>query len=148
MACVDVHAGSVTGRNGRLRSQQFSSVSCTTLAGGSATGEGGRMSLDADPSAVAALVAGDPAGLEAIYRRYADRLYAYARSLLRDDESASDVVQETFVIAHERAGQLRDPARLASWLYTIVRNQCLARLRARRRTVLLVQAHEPILDTD
>src|SRR5262245_61676900 len=102
----------------------------------------------ADPAAVAAMAAGDPAGLEAVYRRYADRRYTYARSIVDDSDTAADVVQDTFVIAQERVRQLRDPARLGSWLYTIARNECLARLRARKRTVMLAESHEPVLDTD
>ena len=88
----------------------------------------------ADPAAVAAMAARDPAGLEAIYRRYADRLYAYAKSIVDDSDTAADVVQDTFVVAQERVRQLRDPARLSSWLYAIARNECLARLRARKAT--------------
>jgi RNA polymerase sigma factor (sigma-70 family) len=65
-----------------------------------------------------------------------------------DADSAADVVQETFLLAHQRVRQLRDPARLGSWLYAIARNECLARLRARKRTVVLTESYEPVLDTD
>ncbi len=106
-----------------------------------------RAQLD-DPAAVAAMAAGDPVGLESVYRRYADRLHAYARSIVGDADTASDVVQETFLTAQERVRQLRDPARLASWLYAIARNECLSRLRARKRTVMLGDSDEPVLDTD
>ena len=71
------------------------------------------------------MVAGDPRGLEGAYRRYADRLYAYCRSVLRDGDAAADVVHDTFIIAAQRAGDLRDPDRLRSWLYTVARNECL-----------------------
>src|SRR5262245_27117098 len=106
-----------------------------------------RSALD-DSAAVAAMVARDPAGLEAAYRRYADRIYGYARSIVDDGDTAADVVQETFLLAQERIRQLRDPARLASWLYAIARNECLAKLRLRKRTVTLADSHEPVLDTD
>jgi RNA polymerase sigma factor (sigma-70 family) len=101
-----------------------------------------------DPAAVAAMAAGNPAGLESVYRRYADRIYAYAKSIVGDDDTAADVIQETFLLAQERIRQLRDPQRIGSWLYTIARNECLAKLRARKRTVVLAEAHEPVLDTD
>jgi RNA polymerase sigma factor (sigma-70 family) len=106
-----------------------------------------RISLD-DTAVVAAMAAGDPAGLDSAYRRYADRLHAYARSIVGDYDAASDVVQETFLLAQERVRQLRDPSRLGSWLYTIARNECLRRIRARKRTVTLADSHEPVLDTD
>jgi RNA polymerase sigma factor (sigma-70 family) len=101
-----------------------------------------------DPAAVAAMAAGNPAGLESVYRRYADRIYAYAKSIVGDDDTAADVIQETFLLAQQRVRQLRDPERVGSWLYAIARNECLAKLRARKRTVMLAQSHEPVLDTD
>ena len=88
-----------------------------------------------DRALVAAITAGDPAGLEGAYRRYADRLHAYSRSLVGDREAAADVVHDTFLIAAERIGQLREPDRLGAWLYAIARSECLQRLRQRRRTV-------------
>jgi RNA polymerase sigma factor (sigma-70 family) len=99
-----------------------------------------------DDAVVAAMTAGDPAGLDSAYRRYADRLYTYARSIVGDD--AADVVQETFLIAQERVRQLRDPSRLGPWLYAIARNECLRRIRGRKNTVMLAESHEPIHDTD
>jgi len=88
-----------------------------------------------DRALVAAIAAGDPAGLDGAYRRYADRLHAYSRSLVGDRDAAADVVHDTFLIAAERVGQLRDPDRLSAWLYAIARSECLRRLRQRRRTV-------------
>lgn len=89
---------------------------------------------------VAALRARDPAGLAAAYDGYADRLVSYCTGLLRDREAAADAVHDTFVIAYERAGQLRDPERLRSWLYAIARNECLRTLRGRGRTAELDEA--------
>lgn len=92
------------------------------------------------------MVAGDPHGLEGAYRRYADRLHAYARSMLKDGDAASDVVHDTFLIASQRAGDLRDPERLQAWLYTITRRECLRVLRAGRRGAPLGDADEPVAE--
>ncbi|WP_173083190.1 RNA polymerase sigma factor [Phytohabitans rumicis] len=86
-----------------------------------------------DRGLVAAMVAGDPRGLDGAYRRYAPRLYAYCRATLRDADAAADAVQDTFVIAGRRAGQLREPERLLPWLYAIARRECLRQIRDRRR---------------
>ncbi|WP_460849889.1 RNA polymerase sigma factor, partial [Phytohabitans suffuscus] len=86
-----------------------------------------------DRSLVAAMVAGDPRGLDGAYRRYAPRLYAYCRSILHDADRAADAVQDTFVIAGRRAGQLREPERLLPWLYAVARHECLRQIRDRRR---------------
>src|SRR5579872_4010352 len=83
-----------------------------------------------DREAVAAIVAGDPAGLADAYDRYATSLYGYCRTMLPPDDAA-DAVQDTFVIAAARVSVLRDPRKLRPWLYAVARNECLRRLRSR-----------------
>ncbi len=101
-----------------------------------------------DAGLVAAMVARDPAGLDGAYRRYAHRLFSYARSIVGDADAAADVLQETFLIASQRVRQLRDPQRLGPWLYTIARNESRRLIRTRKRTTPLGVADEPVLDTD
>jgi hypothetical protein len=83
-----------------------------------------------DPEVVAAIVAGDPAGLAEAYDRYAMPLYSYCRSMLREPADAADAVQDTFLVATAKLRDLRDPGKLRSWLYAVARNECLRRLRA------------------
>jgi RNA polymerase sigma factor (sigma-70 family) len=84
-----------------------------------------------DGEIVAAIVAGDPAGLAAAYDNYAPGLYAYCRTLLSEPADAADAVQDTYVIAAAKLDGLRDPDRLRPWLYAVARNECFRRLRAR-----------------
>src|SRR5450755_5059352 len=86
-----------------------------------------------DREMVAAIVAGDRAGLAAAYDRYAAALHGYCRSLLAEPADAADAVQDTFLIAVAKLGGLRDPDRLRPWLYAVARNECFRRLRARAR---------------
>jgi RNA polymerase sigma factor (sigma-70 family) len=90
-----------------------------------------------DREIVAAIVAGDPAGLAAAYDSYAAALHAYSRSLLGEPADAADAVQDTFVIAAAKVGGLLDPDRLRPWLYAVARNECYRRLRARARFATL-----------
>ena len=57
-----------------------------------------------DSEVVASIVAGDPAGLAIAYDRYADALYGYCRSLLREPADAADAVHDTFVMATVNPG--------------------------------------------
>ncbi|WDZ82175.1 sigma-70 family RNA polymerase sigma factor [Micromonospora cathayae] len=100
-----------------------------------------------DRALVEAVRRGERAGLEGMYRRYADRLYTYARVLVREPEAAADAVHDAFLAASRRIDQLRDPDRLRPWLYTIVRNECLRQLRERSRSAPLEEAAEPVADT-
>src|SRR6266436_1911875 len=93
-----------------------------------------------DREVVAAIVAGDPAGLAEAYDRYATPLYSFCRTMLREPADAADAVQDTFVIAASRLSGLRDPERLRSWLYAVARNECHRRLRSRSEQAPLEEA--------
>ncbi len=84
-----------------------------------------------DRDIVAAIVDSDQAGLAAAYDRYAADLFSYCQVLLTEPADAADAVQDTFVIAAEKVGALRDADRLRPWLYAVARNECHRRLRAR-----------------
>jgi RNA polymerase sigma factor (sigma-70 family) len=83
-----------------------------------------------DSEIVAAIVGGDPEGLAEAYDKYAAGLFGYCRTLLREPADAADAVQDTFVIAASKLGELRDPDRLRPWLYAVARNESHRRLRA------------------
>jgi RNA polymerase sigma factor (sigma-70 family) len=102
-----------------------------------------------DPEVVAAIVAGDPAGLAEAYDRYATPLYSYCRSLLPEPADAADAVQDTFLVATAKLRDLRDPARLRPWLYAVARNECFRRLRAGKALSGLEEATDvPAPSTD
>jgi len=61
---------------------------------------------------------------EQTVRAYSADLYRYARWLCRDRHMAEDLVQEAFVRAWKSWAELRDPARVKAWLFTILRNEC------------------------
>ena len=81
-----------------------------------------------DRETVAAVAAGDPAGLADAYDEYAGSLYGYCHWMLGDPDDASDSVQDTFVIAASRLGDLGDARKLRPWLYAVARNECQLRL--------------------
>jgi RNA polymerase sigma factor (sigma-70 family) len=67
------------------------------------------------------LQAGDLAGAEGLYKRYKDHIHDFAARIV-GTTSAEDIAQLTFVRAIERIGELRDPKRVRSWLYSIALN--------------------------
>ena len=64
-----------------------------------------------------------------------DKLYALALRVTRDQDLAADAVQDAFAAALERAGQFRGESAPSTWLYRIVYNKAIDRLRARGRDV-------------
>lgn len=90
-----------------------------------------------DAALVARVLDGDAAAFELIMRRYNQRLFRLARSILRDPAEAEDVVQEAYVRAFERLAGFNGPNGFGAWLSRITANEALGRLRRRGRVVTL-----------
>jgi RNA polymerase sigma factor (sigma-70 family) len=86
-----------------------------------------------DRQLVGEALAHPASGFAAVYDAYADRIHDYCHSILRSADDAADAAQDTFVLAHQRLGQLREPDKLKAWLYAIARSRCLRRIEARKR---------------
>ena len=87
----------------------------------------------------------------AAYDAYAEGLYTYCLSVLRDHEAAAESLRSTFVLADRHIGRLPDLDLLKPWLYALARYECLVRLDAHVRVgagparpedVTVVWAHE------
>jgi RNA polymerase sigma-70 factor, ECF subfamily len=68
-----------------------------------------------------------------------ERLLRIAGSLVGAQE-ADDVVHDTYLIAHQRFGQLRDPSAFEPWITRIAVNLCFGRHRRTRRLRELLPA--------
>ncbi len=83
---------------------------------------------------VAAARAGSAAAWDTLFRRYQLPLYVYVFELLRNEQTALDVVQETFINATRYLGSLREDQKFGSWLFSIAHQKCLQHWRKPQRT--------------
>ncbi|HEX6751250.1 MAG TPA: RNA polymerase sigma-70 factor [Longimicrobium sp.] len=86
----------------------------------------------ADRELAARVQSGDAAAFEALFRRYFDRLAAFAEGYVRAPEAAEDLTVDVFVRIWERRAEWNLRGTPRSYLYTAVRNEALAWLRRRR----------------
>lgn len=95
-----------------------------------------------DAELVARIVAGDGSAFEPLMRRYNRPLYRTARSIVKDDAEAEDVLQDAWVLALRRLDTFRGDAQLLTWLTRIVANEAIARIRTatRRARILPIDA--------
>jgi RNA polymerase sigma-70 factor, ECF subfamily len=88
-----------------------------------------------DPLA-ARLADGDPLAPKALVERHYRELYRYAFSVLREERSAEDAVQDAFERAFSALGRYSEERlramRLRPWMYKITLNVARNRLRRRR----------------
>ncbi|MFM1878746.1 MAG: hypothetical protein RLZZ241_1612 [Bacteroidota bacterium] len=77
------------------------------------------------------LINGDEKAISLLYDHYAETLYGVALNVVKDEELAQDVVQESFVKIW-RKGSTYDPekAKLFTWLLRITRNTAIDKLRS------------------
>jgi len=82
-----------------------------------------------DAELLAAHVAGDRYAFEELFYRHHRHLHRLARLTSRNPEDAKDALQDAMLSAHHGASSFRNDAAVSSWLYRIVVNACLDRLR-------------------
>jgi RNA polymerase sigma-70 factor (ECF subfamily) len=82
-----------------------------------------------DAALLTAHVAGDRYAFEELFYRHHRQLHRLARITSRNPEDAADALQDALLSAHRSAPAFRHDSAVSSWLYRIVVNACLDRLR-------------------
>lgn len=98
----------------------------------------------ADEELVRRVQRGDTALYEILMRRYNQRIYRIARSILRNDTEAEDVMQEAYVRAYQHLDDFAGKAKFSTWLTKIAVNEAFARLRRFARS----RRQEPVAGGD
>lgn len=82
---------------------------------------------------VEAVLRGDRAAFEQLVRQESPRLFRVIARILRDDDEAQSVMQETYLQAYQRLHTFRRESKLTTWLYAIGINLARAALRKQQR---------------
>jgi RNA polymerase sigma-70 factor, ECF subfamily len=97
-----------------------------------------------DHDAIQQVLAGNTVMFELLMRRYNERIYRAARSIVRDEQEAEDVMQQTYVNAFTHLRQFNGLARFATWLTRIAVNEALARVRRQDRYEVFDEEHQQV----
>jgi RNA polymerase sigma-70 factor (ECF subfamily) len=89
--------------------------------------------LPDDAALLARLRAGDMIAFEQLVKEAGPRMLSVARRMLVIEEDAQDAVQEAFLSAFRNLAKFDGWCRVTTWLHSITVNECLMRLRTRRR---------------
>ena len=87
-----------------------------------------------------ALLRGDRAQFEMLVRQESPRLFRVIVRIIKDEDEARSVMQETFLQAYQRLHSFRRESKLTTWLYAIGINLARASLRKTRRYDMLEEA--------
>src|SRR5437763_6558453 len=81
------------------------------------------------PDLLQGISSGDPSAWDEIIRRYGRLVSTTVRSFRLQEADALDAIQTTWLRLAENAHRVQHPERLAGWLATTARRECLRSLR-------------------
>lgn len=85
-----------------------------------------------DQALIRAALGGDLGAFDGLMRRYERLVFKVAVNLVRNPDSAFDVVQSVFLKAFQRLGQFRHEANVKTWLLRITYNESIDWIRCRK----------------
>ncbi|MFW0155340.1 RNA polymerase sigma factor [Rothia sp. P6271] len=87
---------------------------------------------------------GDSDAFQALLRRHAPSMRAYAIRLTGSAADADDVLQETFIQAWKKMDTVENPERVKSWLMMLVNRKGIDLIRARKLNADIDNSPEPV----
>ncbi len=64
-----------------------------------------------------------------LFERHYERVARWCLRFAGDRDAAADLAQDVFLKAHRHLGSFKGASRFSTWLYTIVRNEALSRIK-------------------
>jgi RNA polymerase sigma factor (sigma-70 family) len=92
---------------------------------------------------ISAAQRGDPQAIATLLSGSHSHVRRFAHTLCSTPEDAEDAAQEALIVLFRRIGTLRATAALASWMFQIVRNECIRRSRLALHRPVSRTAAEP-----
>jgi len=76
---------------------------------------------------------GNSSAFAFLVKEYQDYAFSLAFRILCDEEESKDTVQESFIKIWKKIGEFEPARKFTTWMYTIVTNVAIDKLRARKR---------------
>jgi RNA polymerase sigma factor (sigma-70 family) len=92
---------------------------------------------------VSAAQQGDPRAITTLVCDSHTHVQRFARMLCSTPQDAEDAAQEALIVLYRKIGTLRATAALASWMFQIVRNECIRRSRPTLHRTISAAPVEP-----
>lgn len=96
-----------------------------------------------DEELIARVKKGDYDAFERLVRKYEARIFHHCLKFLNNQDEAEDILQETFLQVYKSLDSFRGEAAFSTWLIKIATNNCLMRIRKKKK-VDIVSIDKPI----
>lgn len=97
-----------------------------------ASQDGSTEPVDRGNQLMSRLQQGDRTALPEMFGLYNGRLYSFILRIVHDQETAEDIVQETWMSVYESRERYQTTYRFSTWLFTIARRKALSEIRRRK----------------
>ena len=88
------------------------------------------------------ILAGDTQTYSVLVDRYKDMVFSLALKMLRNREEAEEVAQDAFIKAYKKLNKFKGDSKFSTWLYKVVYNTCLDRIKKLKREISVVPMEE------
>jgi RNA polymerase sigma factor (sigma-70 family) len=85
-----------------------------------------------DSDYIRQVLAGDTDAFRYFIQTYRDMAFTIAMSILKDENSAKEVVNDAFVNAYKALSKFKQSSKFSTWFYRIVVNEALRRLKTQK----------------
>ena len=75
---------------------------------------------------------GDTRAFDELVRRYQEKVYRLSYKILRNEDDASEALQDAFLSAYRGLGSFKSESTFSTWLYRVATNASLMKYRKRR----------------
>jgi len=89
-----------------------------------------------DKEVVERILSGEKRLFELLIRKYNQRLYRIARSIVTEDSEIEDLMQCAYIRAYEHMGKFEWRSSFSTWLVRILVNECLSHLKKKHRAMV------------
>ncbi|HUB93907.1 MAG TPA: sigma-70 family RNA polymerase sigma factor [Verrucomicrobiae bacterium] len=86
---------------------------------------------------IAQSLCGDTGAYGKLVDRYKTAIYHHCFAIVRDEDAAEDMAQETFITAYYQLKKYKSQYRFSTWLFKISTNKCLNSIRGKSKPVPL-----------
>jgi len=98
-----------------------------------------------DNEVIARILLGEKDLYAVLMRRYNQRLYRVGMAIIIDDVEVEDAMQVAYINAYEHLSKFSFKAQFSTWLTRIMINECLLRVRNRRKSINM---NDDIIDNE
>ncbi len=92
------------------------------------------------------IASGDDIAFRYIVEENIRSMTRFAINMTGNQETAEDMVQQSFTKAWQAAGKWKPQAKISTWLYTILRNECLQFIRKHKPDIRVIMETDELTD--